>query len=64
KGRVRVPPKHSTEWEGMSSPDLWDAICFGFLEGVNYNPVSGAREAERDLGASVEAEIDDLFAAV
>ncbi|MGL4351035.1 MAG: hypothetical protein ACRCT2_10810 [Plesiomonas shigelloides] len=64
KGRVRVPPKHSTEWEGMSSPDLWDAICFGFLEGVSYNAVSGAKVAERDLGATVEAEIDDLFAAV
>jgi len=62
KGRVRVPPKHSTEWEGMNSPDLWDAVCFAFLEGVSYNPLTGERESERDLGASVESEVDSLFA--
>ncbi|MGL4735702.1 MAG: Hint domain-containing homing endonuclease [Enterovibrio sp.] len=36
KGRIRVPPKHSLEWDGMGSPDLWDAICFAFLEGVTF----------------------------
>ncbi|MBY0475430.1 MAG: hypothetical protein K2Q13_10290 [Nitrosomonas sp.] len=36
KGRIRVPPKGATEWDGMSSPDLWDAVCFAFLEDVSY----------------------------
>lgn len=36
KGRIKVPPKGSTEWEGLGSPDLWDAVCFAFLEGANY----------------------------
>ena|SRR5665648_986561 len=36
KGRIKVPPKGATEWDGMSSPDLWDAVCFAFLEDVSY----------------------------
>jgi len=64
KGRVRVPPKHSTEWEGMASPDLWDSICFAFLENVAYIPVSGAAVAERSVAEAVESEVDDLFAEV
>ncbi|MGL4446337.1 MAG: hypothetical protein ACRCYV_07270 [Aeromonas sp.] len=63
KGRVRVPPKHSTEWEGMGSPDLWDAICFAFIEGVAYNPTSGSHAAH-DLGDVVESEVEELFAGV
>ena len=31
KGRIRVPPKGSVEWDGLSSPDLLDAICYVFL---------------------------------
>ncbi|PTQ86883.1 hypothetical protein [Nitrosomonas ureae] len=36
KGRIRVPPKGATEWDGMGSPDLWDAVCFAFLEDASY----------------------------
>lgn len=28
KGRIRVPPNGATEWDGLGSPDLWDAVCF------------------------------------
>lgn len=36
KGRIKVPQKGGTEWEGLGSPDLWDAVCFAFLEDANY----------------------------
>lgn len=36
KARIRVPPKHSAEWDGLKSPDLWDAVCFLFLETAEY----------------------------
>lgn len=39
KGRIKVPPKGSAEWDGMGSPDLWDAICFAFLENVSYTAI-------------------------
>jgi len=62
KGRLRVPPKHGTEWGGMASPDLWDAICFAFIENVAYIPVSGSETADRGVAEAVESEADDLFA--
>jgi hypothetical protein len=48
----------------MASPDLWDSICFAFLENVAYIPVSGAAVAERSVAEAVESEVDDLFAEV
>lgn len=36
KGRIKVPAKGDKEWDGLGSPDLWDAVCFAFLEGVDY----------------------------
>lgn len=61
KGRIRVPPKHSLEWEGMGSPDLWDAICFAFLEGVSY--IAADKESNvQKMADKLEAEADELFA--
>lgn len=64
KGRIRVPPKGSAEWEGLGSPDLWDAVCFAFLEGVSYIPSDtkdghdAARSAAVDkLAAELEAAL-------
>lgn len=48
KSRIKVPPKGSPEWEGLGSPDLWDAVCFLFLENFYYIPAGG--------GAAYDAE--------
>ena len=39
--RIRVPPKGSREWDGLGSPDLWDAVCFAFLENADYMVCEG-----------------------
>ena len=64
KSQIRVPEKGSTAWEGMKSPDLWDAICFAFLEGMSYMPASTAtpepdsdRAGLEDLARSLVANI-------
>lgn len=64
KARIRVPPKHSTEWEGLPSPDLWDAICFAFLENVSYIVNEGDAAGGDDLAASVTDKAADLFSGV
>jgi len=62
KGRIRVPPKGSSEWDGMGSPDLWDAVCFAFLEDVNYIVADGNSGANRNSAAvSALAKADQLF---
>ena len=64
KARIRVPPKHSTEWEGLPSPDLWDAICFAFLENVSYIVNEGDAAGGDDLAATVTDKAADLFSGV
>ncbi len=64
KGRIRVPPKHSAEWEGLPSPDLWDAICFSFLEGLAYNAVQDRSGPARSVADQVADEAESLFADV
>lgn len=61
KARIRVPPKHSTEWEGMASPDLWDAVCFAFLENVSYIVNEDKKDPAESLEASVSKKADDFF---
>lgn len=61
KGRIRVPPKHSKEWEGMASPDLWDAICFLFIEGLVYTARQDSGVSARSLGDSLESEVEAMF---
>ena len=60
KGRIRVPPKHTAEWEGMGSPDLWDAICFAFLENVTYIAAERTVGGE-NLGQALEEEAEAMF---
>ncbi len=57
KGMLKVPPKGSSEWDGLGSPDLWDAICFAFLEDVDYIPHASGGVA-RDT-ASAHAQLAD-----
>lgn len=63
KGLMKVPPKGSPEWEGLSSPDLWDTICFGFLEDLEYIPWTSEASSASTHGqlASMEAEAAALF---
>jgi len=61
KGRIRVPPKHSTEWDGMGSPDLWDAVCFLFEESLAYTASEAMRSNGRTLADAAMAMADSLF---
>ncbi|NCC41618.1 MAG: hypothetical protein EOM21_19805 [Gammaproteobacteria bacterium] len=60
KGRVRVPPKHAKEWDGMPSPDLWDAVCFFYLESVAYT-VSDGRSKRIGAADSAIANAESMF---
>ena len=62
KGRIRVPPKHSPEWEGMASPDLWDAVCFAFLENLTYVAAQDKSGSVMTLGDRAEEAVENLFA--
>ena len=64
KGRIRVPPKGSAEWEGLGSPDLWDAVTFAFLEDVSYMVCEGGAGASGGMAAGVLAEVEDMFSDV
>lgn len=64
KGRIRVPPKGSTEWDGLGSPDLWDAVCFAFLENANYIPSESEAPKPGGLVESAAAKAASLFADV
>lgn len=59
RGRMQVPEKHSPEWEGLPSPDLWDAVCFLFLENVSYVATSAAHE---DGGTTVSSALQRMRA--
>lgn len=59
--KLKVPPKHSPEWQGMGSPDLWDAICFAFLEGTTYVAVENQTGDSKSVASEVASEVDDLF---
>ena len=61
RGALKVPPKGSTEWEGAKSPDLWDSVCFAFLENVTYTPVGGGQSSVMDIGRAAEQMAESLF---
>lgn len=45
-----IEPKGSKEWEGLPSPDMLDALSFGFLEGAVYSPIEAeGGAAPRDM---------------
>lgn len=59
RARYCIERKDEMRRQGLPSPDLWDAICFCFLEGVTYNLCEG--RAARSLGDALLAEADGLF---
>lgn len=62
KGRLSVPPKHSKEWDGLCSPDLWDAVCFCFLENVNYMVCESGKGGDIvSVADSAKAVAEDMF---
>jgi len=62
KGRIKVPPKGSKEWEGLGSPDLWDAVCFAFLENANYMVSELSRWGDGiDDAENTKAKAEELF---
>lgn len=64
KGRIRVPPKGATEWDGLASPDLWDAVCFAFLENANYIVSESDFSQSGRLTESVLEKAGELFSNV
>jgi hypothetical protein len=64
KSRIKVPPKGSPEWEGLGSPDLWDAVCFLFLENFYYIPAGGetfrVEDAKKSLSAAAASAFSDV----
>lgn len=64
KGRIKVPQKGGTEWDGLGSPDLWDAVCFAFLEDVAYIASEQASGQSNRLADTVLGAAADLFADV
>jgi len=61
KGRLKIPQKGAKEWEGLASPDLWDAICFAFLENVNYAPSGENSTLASEQTAKITAQVASMF---
>ena len=61
KGRIRVPAKGDKEWNGLGSPDLWDAVCFAFLENVQYIPASVGGGEDRVQSAPLADLAAEMF---
>lgn len=61
--KIKVPQKGSTAWEGLGSPDLWDAVCFSALENLAYMVTDNDELRSNDLSLKDKAvlEADDLF---
>lgn len=66
KARYQIARKGSKEWEGLPSPDLWDALCFGFLSNAHYiiaedMPMGqdGAPDASNDASGGAASYFDD-----
>lgn len=65
KGRIKVPQKGSPEWDGLGSPDLWDAVCFFFLEDVSYIVADDISSRAKDTAAATALnKTEELFADV
>lgn len=62
KSKIKVPPKGSYEWDGLGSPDLWDAVCFAFLENVVYVPVEHI--GVNSLTTRLEIEAEEAFSGI
>jgi hypothetical protein len=63
KAQYVIESKRSKEWEGLPSPDIWDALSFAFLEDCSY--VMSEAEAGDAVRATVrETAISNLEAAL
>lgn len=62
KARYVIERKDEMRKAGLPSPDVWDAICFCFLEGATYNLCEGG--VPGSFGDAFLAEVDELFADV
>lgn len=63
RGRIKVPPKGSKEWDGLGSPDLWDAVCFAFLENTHYIAATDKADALAAASSALSDFMSDDFAA-
>jgi hypothetical protein len=73
KAQYVIESKRSKEWEGLPSPDIWDAISFAFLEDCQYistdapddveRPASMRDEAIKRMEAMLEAQLNGGAAA-
>jgi hypothetical protein len=61
KARYTIERKEEMKKQGIPSPDIWDAICFLFLEDAHYNLCEniGAHSFEPQTGAISKAR--DVF---
>ena len=65
KGLYKVPAKGTAEWDGLGSPDLWDTVCFAFLEDLEYIPhgagyqLDGKANAVASLASEAAAVFGD-----
>ncbi len=58
-----IESKRSKEWEGLPSPDIWDACSFAFLEDAQVIPSDGDAQAAHGLKADAVASLEAELAA-
>lgn len=46
KARHKIKSKDEMAADGIHSPDVWDSICFAFLEGAVYNVATSSAEVQ------------------
>lgn len=57
-----IESKGSKEWEGLPSPDVFDALAFGFLESATYIPCNDGND--RAEAGSVNAAVERMKALI
>lgn len=55
KAQYVIESKRSKEWEGLPSPDIWDALSFVYLEDCQYITSDAPDDAQRPASARTEA---------
>jgi hypothetical protein len=63
KARYVIERKDEMRKQGIPSPDLWDAICFLFLEDAHYMLCEGSAAAKTSV-ATIIAKAEDMFSDV
>jgi hypothetical protein len=44
--RYQIASKQDMASQGIGSPDLWDAICFAFMEGASFNTATASQDSQ------------------